>query len=175
MIQPHSPVRSRTHSGPAVLPSSHIRVGAPNPGPHSSAVQFVGHSVMIQPHSPVRSRTHSGPAVLPSSHIRVGAPSPGPHSSAVHAMGHTRSVHDQSLSKQVQVLQPSSASRMSPSRHMAGGHAINVQAHSPFRQVQVLQPSSASQVSPSWHTAPTLQVSPMHSHIGGAVSSGGHA
>src|SRR5690606_19085149 len=77
------------------------------------------------------------------------APSSPPHPASSQAL----SVQAQAPSLQVQVLQPSSASLVSPVVHSSsGGQYASVQAHCPPEQVQLLQPSS--RLSPSVHSLP---------------------
>src|SRR5690606_31819534 len=77
------------------------------------------------------------------------APSSPPHPASSQAL----SVQAQAPSLQVQVLQPSSASLVSPVEHSSsGGQYASVQAHWPPEQVQLLQPSS--RLSPSVHSRP---------------------
>jgi hypothetical protein len=81
-VQPHVPSARLTHSGPAVVPSAQILVGASGRGPEQllgvHEAWGGGHVVTVQPHVPSARLTHSGPAVVPSAHSIVGDSGPGP-------------------------------------------------------------------------------------------------
>ena len=116
--------------------------------------------------------------MLPGGQSTLGC---GPHSCGSHAVGHAMRVHAHCPFRQVQVLHPSSASRVSPSSHISGGQARSVHAHSPFEHTHVLHPSSASRVSPSAHISggqarsvhahcPSKQVQVLHPSSAGLLS-----